>query len=371
MEKIYQIKTVDIAAQERIAWIFDEFEDIMVSVSGGKDSTVLCWMALQEARRRGRKIGIFFLDEEAVYMSTVRQVRYLMDLYPENTEKHWLQIPFHLTNSVSFRDSQLVCWDPTREKDWMRRKEPDGVQIPPWDVSRQHVRNKIKGFGFYDVIDNFQTANPGTCFLVGLRSDESFHRYSAVTKNPGHKDWTWTTKSNGVIQAYPLYDWKFDDVWTFIADNNIRYNKVYDYMYQKGISQTEIRVSSLVHEKSFKCLTELPEFEPETYDRLLRRVGGIQTGHIYGKDKKMLTARELPENYKTWREYRGFLLETYPDIEKKGIFVSRFAAQSDDEYTARQQCRQLLINDYENNIPVKKRGRDAQRETVKKWRNLL
>ena len=85
------------------------------------------------------------------------------------------------------------------------------------------------------------------------------------------------------------------------------------------MSFQEIRVSSLIHEKSFKALVELPEFEPKTYDRLLRRINGISIGHIYGKDNKAMRARKLPKNFKSWLEYRDFLLKTYPDETKSGF----------------------------------------------------
>lgn len=371
MRKVYLTDTVDVAARKRIAWIFDEFERVTVSVSGGKDSTVLCWLALQEAHKRGRKIGVFFLDEETVYMSTVHQVRYLMELCPENTEKMWVQFPFRLTNATSFRDSQLLCWDAEREADWMRRKEPDSIQAPPWDVSRQYVKNKVKGFGFYDVLENFDRIAPDTAHLVGLRADESLDRFRAVTRNPGYKDCAWSTAvhADGSVRFYPLYDWTFDDIWTFIADNNIRYSPIYDYMYQKGMARQEIRVSSLIHEKSFKSLVELPEFEPETFDKLMKRIGGAQTGNLYGKDDTVFRARKLPKNFASWAEYRDFLLETYPDADKKRIFAARFAGQGDGEAIARQQCRQLTLGDYENNIPVKRKS--ALSATVTKWRGLL
>ena len=53
------------AAQQRIAYIFDEFEHVMVSFSGGKDSGVVLNMTIDEARRRGRRIGVWFIDLEA------------------------------------------------------------------------------------------------------------------------------------------------------------------------------------------------------------------------------------------------------------------------------------------------------------------
>lgn len=372
LRQVYINKSVTEAAEERIRYIFDEFENIIVSVSGGKDSTVLCWLALQEARKRNRKIGIFFVDEEAVYASTVEQVEWLMNLYPENTVRLWLQFPFRLTNATSVSEGQLICWEEGKHKVWMRSKLPYSIQHKPWDPAIETVRDKNKGFGFYDVIENFQRLRDDTAFLVGVRAVESMNRFRAVTKNPGYKDVYWSTKTGGKGSAafYPLYDWNFHDIWKFIYDNSIRYSRIYDYQFKKGLGIQEIRVSSLIHEKSFKALVELPEFEPKTYDKLCKRIKGIQTGHIYGKDAKMLRARSLPKNYKNWKEYRDFLMATYPDDDKRWIFERRFSKQLDNNYVARQQCRQLILNDYENNLPVDN-SEDPRELTIRKWKEIL
>ena len=138
----------------------------------------------------------------------------------------------------------------------------------------------------------------------------------------------------------------------------------------KGLGMRDMRVSSLVHEKSFKSLVELPEFEPKTYDKLLKRIDGIQVGNLYGKDDKMLRCRKLPKNFKTWIEYRDFLLETYPEPDKKPIFEKRFAKHLNNNHVARQQCRQLILNDYENNLPVKSEL-DPREEALNFWRSVL
>lgn len=371
LRQVYINRNVLDAVEERIAYIFDEFDNIIVSISGGKDSTVLAHLALREANRRGRRIGIFFLDEEVVYESTVNQIKYIMGLYPENTVKLWFQIEFNLTNSTSIKDGQLKCWERGKHELWMRSKEADSIQYKPWDRSKETVRDKNKGFGFYDALDNFQNSRHNTAFLIGLRATESPNRWRAVSKNPGYKDVCWCTSGkNGNVSFYPLYDWNFHDIWKYIYDNNLKYSRIYDFQHKKGLGLQEIRVSSLIHEKSFKSLVDLPEFEPKTYDKLLKRVDGIAVGHIYGKDNKMLRARTLPKNFKSWREYRDFLLKTYPDISKKEIFEKRFAKHMDNNYVARQQCRQLVLNDYENNLPVDNKP-DPREETIKKWRELL
>jgi len=371
IKQIYINKTVLEAAKERISYVFDEFENIIVSISGGKDSTVLAHLALIEANKRGRRIGLFFLDEEVVYQSTIEQVEYLMNLYPENTIKLWLQIEFHLTNATSMTESQLKCWEAGKHKIWMRSKRSDAIWHKPWDTTKETIRDKVKGFGFYDALENFQNSRQNTAFLIGLRATESPNRWRAVTKNPGYKDVYWSTKlKNGNYNFYPLYDWNYHDIWKYIYDNKLKYNKIYDYMYMKGMGLQEIRVSSLIHERAFKALVELPEFEPKTYDKLVKRIQGITVGQLYGKDNKMLKVRKLPKNFKSWREYRDFLLATYPDEEKKHIFIKRFSRHLDNEYVARQQCRQLILNDYENNLPIDNKP-DPREEKIKKWRELL
>ena len=370
--QVYINEDVLSAALRRVSQIFDNYENICVSISGGKDSTVLAHIVLSEGQRRNRKVLVFFLDEEVDYEATIDQIKYLMfEMYPETAIPVWYQFPFHLTNATSLEEGQLVAWEPGKHDVWMRAKDPRSIHAMPWDKSTVTVANKVKGFGFYDVLDNFQSHRENTCFCVGLRATESPNRWRAVAKNPGYKDWYWTTKlTNGNINAYPIYDWNFSDVWKYIYDNNLRYNKMYDYMWKKGMSIQEIRVSSLIHERSFKSLVELPEFEPKTYDKLTQRIKGIQTANIYGKESKMMKVRALPKRFNSWIEYRDFLLETYPDAEKKPIFEKRFSRQLNNNYVARQQCRQLVLNDYENDLPIKN-IEDPRIKTIEKWRNIL
>lgn len=374
IKQVYTKKNVLKAAKERISLIFDEFENIVVSISGGKDSTTLANLAFQEARKRDRKIGLFFLDEEVVYQSTVEQIRHLMTKYPKYTIKLWLQIEFNLTNALSYEEAYLRCWESGKHEIWMRSKEQDGIKHKPWPKEDEIIKNRKIGLDFYAVIENFQRWRPdNTAFLIGLRATESMNRWRAVSKNPGHKDIFWTTKIKGgdkKVTAYPIYDWNFHDVWKYIYDENLKYSRIYDYMHKKGLGISEIRVSSLIHEKSFKALTELPEFEPKTYDKLLKRVKGVSFGNQYGKDSKMMKCRKLPKNYDNWMEYRDFLLKTYPDNSKKEIFVKRFNKQLNNNYVARQQCRQLILNDYENNLPIKNKP-DPRKEKIKKWREIL
>lgn len=355
-------------------FIFDAFENIIVSISGGKDSTVLAHLALEEAHERGRKIGLFFLDEEVVYESTIEQIEYLMNLYPKNTMPYWLQMEFNLTNATSVDEGQLLCWEAGKHKVWMRPKKQYSIHQRMWSLESQTVRDKNKGFGFYDVIENFERCFENTAFLVGLRAaGESPNRWRAVTKNPidiqGHSVFWGTNKGKNQV-LYPLYDWNFHDVWKYIFDENLKYSKIYDYQFKKGFGISEMRVSSLIHEKSFKSIVELPEFEPKTYDKLIKRLKGISFAQELGKDRTMFKVQKLPQNFNSWTAYRDFLLETYQDTTKIKIFQQRFAKHLNNEYVARQQCRQLVLNDYENNLPVDNKP-DPRQELINFYLEVL
>ena len=181
IRQVYQNETVLNASRRRISYVFDEYDNIVVSISGGKDSTVLAHLALKEANKRGRKIGLFFLDEEVVYDSTIKQIEYLMNLFPNNTIKLWYQIEFRLTNATSLKEGQLICWEAGKHKIWMRQKNKESIQHKSWDKEKETVRDKNKGFGFYDVLDNFQN-NGQHCVYGWIKSSESMNRWRAVSR---------------------------------------------------------------------------------------------------------------------------------------------------------------------------------------------
>lgn len=349
-------ETVLDAARRRMAFVFDSFETVIVSVSGGKDSTVLAHLALVEAQRRGRKVGLFVLDEEVMYQSSIDQLEYLVGLMPGVGQELWLQAPFMLTNATSLTEGQLRAWEPGQHKVWMRPKRETAMKAKPWDESKETLRPGYKWLDFYGVIDNFARCYPGAAFLVGLRAaGESPNRWRAVTKHPitvaGQKVYWGTAKENSV-SLYPIYDWNQHDVWKYIAVEGLKYSRIYDFQHRMGYPMNERRVSSLIHERSFRCLADLPAFEPKTYARLTKRIKGVALAQETGRSAKLFRCRKLPNNFRSWTAYRDFLLKTHPDRDRAPIFEARFARQKQNEHVARQQCRQLVLNDYENNLPV-------------------
>lgn len=363
------------AARRRVKFIFDHYENIQVSISGGKDSEVLAHLLLAEAKERNRKVGLFFFDEEVMYQSTIDMVTYMMeDWFPDHVVPLWLQIEFNLTNATSHEESHLVAWEPGKSKIWMRPKKSYAIKYAPWDTSKQVILDRRIGLDFYAVIENFEQCYHDTAFCVGLRGAESPNRWRTMTKHPvavGDQTVYWAThKKLNNVAFYPLYDWNFSDIWRYIHDNGLRYSKIYDYQFRKGMPINEIRVSSLIHERSFKSICDLPEFEPDTYNKLVKRIKGIEFVQETGRSDKLFRAQKLPKNFKSWITYRDFLIETYSRDDKRQIFRDRFARHLNNEWVARQQCRQLILGDFENNIPVINRP-DPREELIAYYREVL
>ncbi len=353
----YKAQDVLTAARERISWVFDRFEDVVVSVSSGKDSTVLFWLAVQEAERRGRKVEAFFLDQEAEYASSIRIIEQLMS-HPAVIPR-WYQVPVRMTNATSHKDYFLRAWEPGAN--WVHPKHPVAI----------HAVEGPYPDRFYEFFPWFEgNRTRPTAFLIGLRSKESLVRFRATTTQPGIPGVAWSTRTSHPesYRLYPIYDWTFGDVWKFIADNEIPYNRVYDWMFARhGANASTMRISNLIHEKSFRALVDLQEFEPDTWERLVARIGGVHCASIYYGESGVFDVGALPTAHATWQAYRDYLLDTTP-IDRAGSFRKRFAKQRTDEATCREQVRQILCNDWENNLSV----RAGMAESVKKvWMGRL
>lgn len=353
--KLYLPKTVDVALAERMAWIFDSYAKVVVSVSGGKDSTVLLDAARKEALRRGRKVTVFFLDQEAEYGATVEHVRHLMGL--PGVIPAWYQVPLRMTNATSYEEAWLHAWAPGAE--WMRAQEEGSIKSAPGAPDRFHE--------FFEWVE--AKCGADTCFLVGLRAEEALNRYRAVTKHAAVPGVPWSSRTKGAaVKLYPLYDFTFEDVWTYLGKFGVPYNRVYDWMWAKGHGIQEMRVSNLIHEQAFHSLSTLQEFEHDTYEALQRRLKGVHAAALYADEQSVYQTLVRPKAHKTWRAYRDFLLDTLPvDV---GKFRVRFARQPDAENVARGQCRALLLNDHEGNLPIDTAVKDP-RAALAKWMEIL
>jgi len=344
--KIYGKQNVFDAALDRIRWLFDEFPNVIVGVSGGKDSTVVYNLALQVAREKGRlPLKCLFVDQEAEWEATIDTIRLIME-NPE-VEPLWFQMPIKLFNATSTTDHWLMCWDKAAEERWMRPQESYSIKENNYGTERFAE--------LFPAIIKKDYPNIKTCYIAGMRTEESPTRAMALTHDLTYKHVTWganLNKTHKHYTFYPIYDWSYSDVWKAIHDNDWHYNAVYDAQYNYGVPLQNMRVSNVHHETAVGTLFYMQEIEGQTYQRLTQRIAGIDMAGKMGKADYF--PKELPFMFATWGEYRDFLLDKLIDNpDWKASFAKTFA-RHDEIYAEtmgakmyKEHINAILTNDWE------------------------
>lgn len=357
--KIYHKQNVWDAALDRIRALFDEFPNIVVNFSGGKDSTVTLQLALMVAEEKGRlPLTVLFLDQESEWRATIEYVRETMD--DPRIRPLWIQCPFQLANSTSTEQDWLQVW--SEDGNWMRDKEPDSV--------KENLFGTRTFADLFNGIVNHFYPEGNVAKLAGVRTEESPSRFKGLTTYETWGGRTWgkvEDKKRHHFTFYPLYDWSYTDVWKAIHDNGWAYNEVYNYQYRYGVPVQNMRVSSLNHETALPVLYYLQEVEPDTWEALTHRLQGINTvGHM---KKQFMAPKELPPMFVDWAEYRDHLLKNLVhDPAKRAIFEKQFRewcaryephAQKD---LIRTQIKAVLTDDYHGtalSVFAAKNGRNS------------
>lgn len=338
---IYKDKNVFEEALERIRMLFTTHEDVIVSMSGGKDSTVVFNMALMVAREMGRlPLKVFWLDQEAEWQHTVDYMDKIMHM-PE-VDPYWYQVPFDFPNNLSQKNKTLKVWDDSQRDKWIHPLSDVGIHECPIDLSGEG-----RDDAFYTLVKQLPTyiTDKECAVLVGMRMIESPRRRMSITGTAAK--WhgiTWCTNKIGNTRKFwPIYDFTNDDIWTAIAKNHWEYNKVYDFMYRWGVSKSKMRVSALIHETAWASIEMLQEFEPKTYNRFVARVPGVSTfGHSF--DEGGVVPKSLPFAFKDWKEYRDYLLEHICPPEDRETYTKRWQGQDGDGWY-KIHVKEVILND--------------------------
>lgn len=351
--KIYKMENVYEAAKKRIERLFDEFDNVIVSFSGGKDSTVCLELALEVARQKGRlPLPVLFIDQEAEWQHTIDYVKEVM--YRKEVKPYWVQCPIKLFNASSFEDDWLQCWDPAKKDKWIHPQGPIAITENVFGTDRfKKMFEKVNSWIFNGEV----YANIG-----GVRAQENVTRYSAVTNRLCYKDITWGKKEPKGYTFYPIYDWTSDDDWIYIAKNHLKYNKVYDLQFNYGVRMPDMRVSNLHHETATSTIMLLQEVERNTYNRLCERLSGIST--FSQIQKQAINVDELPEMFTDWKEYRDYLLVHLIPAEHQDNFRSLWKGQEDEDWY-KHHVGEILRNDWTGTTNANMKSRRAMQEKSK------
>ena len=319
MKREYMEENVYDAFLRRMKLIFEEFDHIFISFSGGKDSGLLLNLVLDYRNKYfpEKKLGVFHQDFEAQYTVTSEYIERTFERIKDQVEPYWVCLPMATRTAVSSYEMYWYPWDDKKKESWVRPmpKKEYVINLENNPITmyhyRMHQEDLAKQFGRW-----YRMAHGGgkTVCLLGMRADESMQRYSGfLNMQSGYKGECWISPQfKDVWAASPLYDWGHQDIWhaNYLFDYD--YNQLYDLYYKAGLKVSQMRVASPFNDYSKDSLNLYRVIDPQVWVKLVGRVRGANFASIYGRTKAMGYRNvTLPEGH-TWKSYTIFLLDTLP-----------------------------------------------------------
>lgn len=326
--KRHDDRNVHQAAEDRIAYVFDHFERIYVSFSGGKDSTVMLHMVMDEARRRNRTIGVLVIDLEAQYKVTMEHVATMLHRYRENAEVYWVCLPIKLRNAVSQYQPVWCAWETEAREFWVRDvpNQPGVISDPgffPWFVPWMEFEEFDVLFGAW------YSQGKDTAAFIGIRADESLNRYRTIASRTKetYRGERWTSKIlDGLYNIYPIYDWRTRDIWIYHAKHRDKEaNRLYDLMHYAGLTINQMRICQPYGDDQRRGLWLYHLIEPESWYRVVARVNGANSGALYINETGNVTGYNQiskPAGH-TWQSFCKLLLASLPK-PTRDHYLTRF-----------------------------------------------
>lgn len=171
-------------------------------------------------------------------------------------------------------------------------------------------------------------------------------------------------------------------------------------MYKNGLSIHEQRLCQPYGDDQRKGLDQFRTLEPETWEKVLNRVEGVNFGNIYCRTSLLGNIKSEKPDGMTWEQYAIFLLESIgmyaPEVrdhyynkiktfmqwyEKEGISPDQIPDEADRKLESakkaaswRRIARAIEKNDFwMSRLSFGETKRDVQRlfELKKKYRNII
>lgn len=277
-------KDVYTLALERAHTILDQFDQVAVMFSGGKDSTATLQVMLEAAHSDPRHahhlpLRTIFFDEEAIPQETADYVARIGAR--DDVALEWYCLPVKHRNACSRRSPWWWPWAPEAEEKWCRPL-PEGAitTLKGFPVDPPEARMTIpEANGLF-----FDPKDGNAVMVMGIRAQESLTRRRAVTRKKGDNfivKYSDKTDRGNLWKGYPIYDWETEDVWTAPAVKGWDYNHAYDHLEMAGISPGMQRCSPAFGEEPLQKLHTYASCFPDVWERMVDRVPGVGAAARY------------------------------------------------------------------------------------------
>ena len=259
------------AATERMRHVFENYDQVVVSYSGGKDSTAILELAIVVARERGKlPVEVLFCDEEVLLPETVEMVMRAMER-PEVNFK-WVCARVHYWDASSNEEPHWWTWDPAKRDVWVRDPPPFAIWID------QEVKHPLPA----NVMKILYGPEYGRiASIIGLRGYESRPRMYGLISSGGYIA---KGPAPHIDKVRPIYDWRDRDVWLAIHKFGWDHNAAYAKMYRLRPSAKDLRIAVPTSIEAMRTWADWQIGWPRVWDRMRKRFPNIHSLAMFNYD---------------------------------------------------------------------------------------